>query len=156
MAGIAADQHSHVKHFPSVPAYDDYYDLIVAIGEIGVESFATRVQELLVAYLRVTYGDDPANWCFKFWTGNRGRMCLAHARYAGCNNNMGVDRIAQREKLPLELHELKSVLMPRQWWLRSPETGSRRLAHRSRTAAETGTARARVQGRRLAHRPRTP
>ena len=28
------------------------------------------------------------------------------------------DRIAQREQLPLELHELKSVLMPRQWWLR--------------------------------------
>jgi hypothetical protein len=235
MAGIAADQHSHVKQFPAIEAYDDYYDLIVAIGEIGVESFATRVQELLVAYLRETYGDGPANWCFNFWTGDRGRMCLAHARYAGCNNNMGVevswknikeicsylsslatfigalckfirnqlgeehmyrmmrdgghsnhfirepqetremydavqamhpktlsacfilttstgkrnpeiiyrdmmeqvmesgrartplhlkvlayhnDRIAQREQLPLELHELKSVLMPRQWWLR--------------------------------------
>ena len=48
MAGIAADQHSHVKYFPSVPAYDDYYDIIVGIGEVGVESFATRVQELLV------------------------------------------------------------------------------------------------------------
>ena len=27
------------------------------------------------------------------------------------------DRTAQRERLPLELHELKTVLMPRQWWL---------------------------------------
>ena len=27
------------------------------------------------------------------------------------------DRTTRREKLPLELHELKTVLMPRQWWL---------------------------------------
>ena len=27
------------------------------------------------------------------------------------------DRTVKREKLPLELHELKQVLMPRQWWL---------------------------------------
>ena len=27
------------------------------------------------------------------------------------------DRIAQRDKLPLELHEIKAVLMLRQWWL---------------------------------------
>ena len=78
MAGIAADQHSHVKYFPCVPAYDDYDDILVGISEVGVESFATRVQELLVAYLRATYGDGPANWCRDFWTGDRGRMCLAH------------------------------------------------------------------------------
>ena len=88
MAGIAADQHSHVNYFPSVQAYDDYYDIIVGIGEVGVESFAARVQELLqtnllVEYIRDKYGDSPANWCRDFWTGDRGRMCLAHACYAG-------------------------------------------------------------------------
>ena len=56
-ASIAADNHSHVKYFPDVKAYDDYYDIIVDIGEVGVESFADRVQELLVDYLRATYGD---------------------------------------------------------------------------------------------------
>ena len=46
---------------------------------------------LLVVYRRETYGDGPADWCEEFWTGDRGRMCLAHARYAGSNNNMGVE-----------------------------------------------------------------
>ena len=76
-AAIAADNHSHVKYFPSVKDYDDYYDIIVDIGEVGVESFADRVQELLVDYLRETYGDAPADWCCDFWTGDHGRMSLA-------------------------------------------------------------------------------
>ena len=49
----------------------DYYDIIVDIGEVGVERFANRVQELLVYYLRETYGDAPADWCRDFWTGDR-------------------------------------------------------------------------------------
>ena len=90
MAVIAADHHSHVKQFPDIGAYDDYYDIIVDIGEVRVESFADRVQELLVDYLRETYGDKPADWCREFWAGDRGRMTLAHARYAGSNNNMAL------------------------------------------------------------------
>ena len=35
-AGIAADNYSHVKYFPNVRAYDDYYDIVVDIGEVGV------------------------------------------------------------------------------------------------------------------------
>ena len=75
-AGIAADNHSHV--FPDRAAYDDYYDIVVDIGEVGVETFATRVQEMLVDYLREKYGEEAANWCCDYWTGDRGRMCLAH------------------------------------------------------------------------------
>ena len=72
-------------------AYDDYYDIAVDAGEIGVEQFAKRVQTLLVQYLRARYGSDTANWCEKYWTGDRGRYCLVHSRYGGCNNNMGVE-----------------------------------------------------------------
>ena len=81
----------HVKHFDSHAAYDDYYDLAVDIGDIGVEQFATKVQSMLVHYLRAQYCDGPADWCERFWTGARGRYCLVHSRYAGCNNNMGVE-----------------------------------------------------------------
>ncbi len=49
-AGIAAKKYSHVKYFPNSAAYDDYYDIAVDIGEVGVESFATRIQEMLVDY----------------------------------------------------------------------------------------------------------
>ena len=91
VAGIAAANRAHVKQFPDVAAYDDYYDIVVDTGEIGVEQFAVRVQSLLVQYLRARYGDDTANWCERFWTGDRGRYCLVHSRYAGCNNNMGAE-----------------------------------------------------------------
>ena len=47
-AGIAADNYSHVKYFPNGQAYDDYYDIVVDIGEVGVPEFADRVQELPV------------------------------------------------------------------------------------------------------------
>ena len=53
-AAIAANHRGHVKQFQDVKAYDDYYDIIVDIGEIGV-------QALLVVYLRDTYGDGPAD-----------------------------------------------------------------------------------------------
>ena len=73
VAGIAESNRSHVKQFPDVAAYDDYYDIVVDTGEIGVDQFATRVQSLLVEYLRAHYGKDTANWCERFWTGDRGR-----------------------------------------------------------------------------------
>jgi hypothetical protein len=84
---------SHVKQFPSVAAYDDYYNIVVDAGEIGVEQFATLVQIMLVEYLRVhrDHCDDIANWCEKYWTGCRGRYCFVHSRYAGCNNIMSVE-----------------------------------------------------------------
>jgi hypothetical protein len=91
VSGIAAANRSHVKQFPDVAAYDDYYDIVVDTGEIGVDQFATRVQRLLVEYLRACYGDDTANWCERFKMGDRGRYCLVHSRYAGCNNKMGVE-----------------------------------------------------------------
>ena len=92
-AGIAASNYSHVHQFPSRKAYDDYYDRVVDIGEVGVPEFADRVQGLLVDYIRARakYGDKPADWCREFWTGDRGRMTLAHARYTGSNNNVGVE-----------------------------------------------------------------
>ena len=91
LAAIAAAQYAHLKHFPDIEAYGVYYDFQNDISNIGVETFATRMQELLVIYLRQTYGDACANWAESFWTGSRGRMCLAHCRYSGCNNNMGVE-----------------------------------------------------------------
>ncbi len=61
VSGIASANRSHVKQFPNVAAYDDYYDIVVDTGEIGVEQFAARVQSLLVQYLRARYGNDTAN-----------------------------------------------------------------------------------------------
>ncbi len=46
---------------------------------------------MLVDHLREQYGDGIANLCKTFWTEARGQMCLAHSRYAGCNNNMGIE-----------------------------------------------------------------
>jgi hypothetical protein len=82
VSGIAAAHRSHVKQFPNVPAYDDYYNIFVDTGEIGVEQFATRVQQKLVQYLNARYGDDTANWHERFWTGDCGRYCLVHSLYA--------------------------------------------------------------------------
>ncbi len=63
VSGIAAANCSHVKQFPNVAAYDDYYDIVIDTGEIGVDQFATQVQRLLVEYLRASYSNDTANWC---------------------------------------------------------------------------------------------
>ncbi len=90
-AGIAAEECSHVKYFPTRAVYDDYHDIVVDISEVGVETFATWVQELLVKYLHIKYGDSVAYWCRDIWMGEHGRMCVAHSRYAGCNYNMGVE-----------------------------------------------------------------
>jgi hypothetical protein len=72
-------------------AYNEYYDFVVDICDIGIESFATLAQTMLVDHLRKHYGDMIANWCKTFWSEARGRMCLDHSRYAGCNNNMGIE-----------------------------------------------------------------
>jgi hypothetical protein len=44
VAGIAASTRSLVKQFTTNASYDDYYDIVVDIGEINVEQFAMRVQ----------------------------------------------------------------------------------------------------------------
>jgi hypothetical protein len=80
-AGIAAE---HVKYFPNRAAFEDYYDIAVDFRDVDVESFATQAQALLVDFLRAKYGDSVAAWCRDFWTGERGRMSLAHSRYARC------------------------------------------------------------------------
>ena len=54
-------------------------------------SFAVRAIGLLEDYLREKHGDPCADWFRDYWTGKRGRYCIAHMRYAGCNNNMGVE-----------------------------------------------------------------
>jgi hypothetical protein len=90
-AGIAAEKYLHVHYFPNRTAYDDYYEIAVDIGEVGVESFATLVQRMLVEYLSSKYGDKVAVWCSNFWTGERGSICPSLSRYARCNNNMGVE-----------------------------------------------------------------
>jgi hypothetical protein len=63
---------------------------LLSICDIGVENFATRAQTILVDHMREHYGNGIANLCKTFWTEARERMCLAHSRYAGCNNNMGI------------------------------------------------------------------
>ncbi len=45
---------------------------------------------MLVDYLREKHGDKVADWCRDFWMDERGRMCLAHSRYARCNNNLNM------------------------------------------------------------------
>jgi hypothetical protein len=41
VSGIAAAKSSHVKQFPDVAAYDDYYYIVVDTCEIGFDQFAT-------------------------------------------------------------------------------------------------------------------
>ena len=80
MAAIAADNYSHLQYFGGGrEAYDDYYDFVIDISEVAIPEFAAWVQDLLVDYIRAKYGDAPADWCRYFWTGDRGRICLAHA-----------------------------------------------------------------------------
>ena len=81
-----------MKHFPKGrQGYDDFYDILVGIGDIGVMSFAVRAIGLLEDYLREKHGDPCADWFRDYWTGKRGRYCIAHMRYAGSNNNIGVE-----------------------------------------------------------------
>jgi hypothetical protein len=92
-AGIAASKYSHVKYFPNQDVYSEYYDFVVDICDIWVESFATRAQTrtMLVDHLSEHYGNGIPYRCNTFWTEVRGRMFLVHNRYAGCNNNTEIE-----------------------------------------------------------------
>ena len=62
-AEIPAANYSHVrdKYFPKRKAYDDFSNIMVGIGEIGVVTFAKKAQALLVDYLPERYNDECAN-----------------------------------------------------------------------------------------------
>ncbi len=60
-ASIAAPQYSHVSRFPNQRAYNEHYDFVVDISDIGVDGFATRAQAMLVDHLRAEYGDEIAD-----------------------------------------------------------------------------------------------
>ena len=58
-----------MKYFPKGrQGYDDFYDILVGIGDIGVLSFAVRAIALLEDYLREMNGDACANWFRDYWT----------------------------------------------------------------------------------------
>jgi hypothetical protein len=64
---IAASQYSHVKYFPNQDAYGEYYDFVVDICDIGVESFATRAQtSIWLTTCASTMEMGCANWCETF------------------------------------------------------------------------------------------
>ena len=95
MTGIAAAGYHHVKYFEGVKAredYDDFYEQVLRIKNIMIENFADHAQALLVAYIRdILKQPRAAEWFETWWTGDRGRYCLAHAGYGGSNSNMGVE-----------------------------------------------------------------
>ena len=60
------------------------------VKDIAVLSFAETAQRLLVIYIREVLGQPrAAAWFEGTWTGDHRRWTLAHAGYAGSNNNMG-------------------------------------------------------------------
>ena len=92
-SGIAANNHSQVNYFVD-PArredYDYFYEQLVRVKDIAVLSFAETAQRLLVIYIRGVLGQPrAAAWFEGTWTGDHRRWTLAHAGYAGSNNNMG-------------------------------------------------------------------
>ena len=60
------------------------------VKDIAVLSFAETAQRLLVIYIREALGQPrAAAWFEGTWTGDHRHWTLAHAGYAGSNNNMG-------------------------------------------------------------------
>ena len=88
-------RYHHVKYFEEVDArekYDDFYEQVLRVKNIMIEKFAEHAQALLADYIRnVLKQPRAAEWFETWWTGDRGRYCLAHAGYGGSNNNMGVE-----------------------------------------------------------------
>ena len=63
----------------------------MSVKDVVVLPFADDAQQLLVTYTREELEKlCAANWYDGHWTGPHGRYSLAHARYAGSNNNMGI------------------------------------------------------------------
>ena len=92
-SGIAAANSSQPQYFDGSERRDDYdlfYEQLLRVKDIAVLPFADIAQLLLVAWVREVLGQPrAANWVEGTWTGEYGRWSLAHAGYAGSNNNMG-------------------------------------------------------------------
>ena len=84
-----------MNYFKGVDArekYDNFFAQVLKVKDIAVLTFAELAQRLLVDYIRdVLLQPEAAEWFSTWWTGARGRYCLAHASYGGSNNNMGVE-----------------------------------------------------------------
>ena len=69
-----------------------FYEKVLKVKDAAVLTFTDLVLHLLVDYIRdVLLQPEAAEWFSTWWTGARGRYCLAHAGYGGSNNNMGVE-----------------------------------------------------------------
>ena len=67
-------------------------------------SFAKNAKALLVDCIRnVLQQPGATDWFQTWWSGDRGRHCLAHADYGGSNNNMGVE---------VDWREVKKLVQP--------------------------------------------
>ncbi len=86
-----------MNYFKGVDArkkYDHFkfFEKVLKVKAVAVLTFADLVQRLLVDYIRdVLFQHEAVGWFSTWWTGARGRFCLAHAGYGGSNNNMGVE-----------------------------------------------------------------
>ena len=94
-AGIAAANTSQVQYFDGEKRrddYDEFYEQVVRVKNIGCFPFCETAQQLLVSYLRDVL-DQPraATWYEDTWTGENGHYSMAHAGYTGSNNNMGIE-----------------------------------------------------------------
>ena len=106
-SGIAAANSSQLQYFDGSERRDDYdlfYEQLLRVKDIAVLPFADTAQQLLMTYVREEL-EQPraANWVEGTWTGEYGRWALAHAGYAGSNNNMGQEvdwRDMKKECLP--------------------------------------------------------
>ena len=93
--GIAAANTSHVQYFDGEDSRvknANFYAQLVRVKDFAVLPFADDAQQLLVKYTREDLEQlRAANWYEGQWMGPHGRYCLAHAGYAGSNNNMGIE-----------------------------------------------------------------
>ena len=94
LLGIAAANTFYVQYFDGEDRRDKcdlFYEQFVRVKDVEVLTFSNHVQRLLVKYTRNDLGQPRAStWYEGHWTGTYGRYCLAHAGYAGSNNNMGI------------------------------------------------------------------
>jgi hypothetical protein len=65
--GIAAANYSHVGYFPSRNAYDDFYEILTGVVDIGITSFKHYVIKVFVDYLRTHVDDASADWFEQNW-----------------------------------------------------------------------------------------
>ena len=73
-----------MNYFKGVDArekYDIFFEKVLKVKDVAVLTFADLVQRLLVDYIRdVLLQPEAAEWFSTWWTGARGRYCLATCR----------------------------------------------------------------------------